>query len=81
VRPRDPRLQHEQVFEGIPVGPFVGRDAIGEASRARPPDDEIVPLDGDGTYAWPGRPEVPAGQLFLTERDSEIARLVIRYDR
>jgi hypothetical protein len=30
---------------------------------------------------WAGRPEVPAGQLFLTERDSEIARLVIRYDR
>ena len=26
-------------------------------------------------------PEVPAGQMFLTERDGEIARLVIRYDR
>ncbi len=28
-----------------------------------------------------GAPEVPAGQLFVTERDGEIARLVIRYDR
>ena len=71
----------ELVFEGIPVGPFVGRDAIAEAYRAQPPDDEIVLLDGDGTYAWAGQPEVPAGQLFLTERDGEIARLVIRYDR
>jgi steroid delta-isomerase len=71
----------ELSFEGIPVGPFVGRDAIGEAYRAQPPDDEIVLLDGDGTYAWAGQPEVPAGQLFLTERDGEIARLVIRHDR
>jgi steroid Delta-isomerase len=71
----------ELVFEGIPVGPFVGRDAIGEAYSAMPPDDEIVLLDGAGTYAWMKEPEVPAGQLFLTERDGKIARLVIRYDR
>jgi steroid delta-isomerase len=71
----------ELVFEGIPVGPFYGRDAIGEAYRAQPPDDEIVLLDGDGTYAWAKEPELPAGQLFLTERDGEIARLVVRYDR
>lgn len=71
----------ELVFEGIPVGPFVGRDAIAEAYRTQPPDDEIVLLDGDGTYAWATEPEVPAGQLFLEERDGEIARLVIRYDR
>ncbi len=71
----------ELVFEGIPVGPFVGRDAIAEAYRTQPPDDEIVLLDGDGTYAWGSEPDVPAGQLFLEERDGEIARLVIRYDR
>jgi steroid Delta-isomerase len=71
----------ELVFEGLPVGPFVGRKAIGEAYRAQPPDDEIVLLDGDGTYAWASAPEVPAGQMFLTEHDGEIARLVIRYDR
>ena len=71
----------ELVFEGIPVGPFSGRDAIGEAYAAMPPDGEIVLLDGDGTYAWAKEPEVPAGQMFLTERDGEIARLVIRYDR
>ena len=71
----------ELVFEGIPVGPFVGREAIGEAYRMQPPDDEIVLLDGDGTYAWASAPEVSAGRLFLTERDGEIARLIVRYDR
>ena len=71
----------ELVFEGIPVGPFAGREAIGEAYAAQPPDDEIVILDVDGTYAWAREPEVPAGRMFLTERDGEIARLVIRYDR
>jgi steroid delta-isomerase len=71
----------ELVFEGIPVGPFAGRDAIAEAYGAQPPDDEIVLLDGNGTYAWASAPQVPAGQMFLTERDGRIARLVIRYDR
>jgi steroid Delta-isomerase len=70
----------ELVFEGIPVGPFAGREAIGDAYAAQPPDDEIVLLDRDGTYAWGRKPEVPAGQIFLTEREGEIARLVIRYD-
>jgi steroid delta-isomerase len=70
----------ELVFEGIPVGPFRGREAIGQAYAAQPPDDEIVLLDGDGTYAWAKRPETTAGQMFLTERDGEIAKLVIRYD-
>jgi steroid Delta-isomerase len=68
-------------FEGIPVGPFAGRHAIAEAYRAQPPDDEIVLLDADGTYAWANEPEIPAGQMFLTERDGEIVRLVVRYDR
>jgi steroid Delta-isomerase len=71
----------ELVFDGIPVGPFVGREAIAEAYRVQPPDDEIVLLDDDGTYAWAGRPEIPAGRMFLTERDGEVARLVIRYER
>ena len=71
----------ELVFEGIPVGPFSGRDSIGEAYAEQPPDDQIVLLDRDGTYAWAKEPAVPAGQMFLTEHDGEIARLVIRYDR
>lgn len=71
----------ELVFEGIPVGPFSGRDAIAAAYAQQPPDDEIVLLAGDGTYAWAKEPTVPAGQMSLTERGGEIVRLVIRYDR
>lgn len=71
----------ELAFEGIPVGPFAGREAIAAAYAAQPPDDEIVLLDDDGTYAWAKEPETPAGQMLLTERAGEIARLVIRYDR
>ncbi len=71
----------ELLFDGVPVGPFRGREAISEAYAAQPPDDEIVLLDDDGTYAWAKEPETPAGQMLLTERDGEIARLVIRYDR
>lgn len=71
----------ELAFEGIPVGPFAGREAIAAAYAAQPPDDEIVLLDPDGTYAWATEPAVPAGRMFLTERDGRIARLVIRYDR
>ena len=43
-------------------------------------DFEVL-LDGDGSYARAKEPEIPAGQMFLTERDGEIAQLVIRYDR
>ena len=71
----------ELVFEGIPVGPFAGREAIGEAYAAQPPDDEIVLLDDDGTYAWAKEPETPAGRMFLTEREGKITHLRIRYDR
>jgi steroid Delta-isomerase len=77
----------ELVFEGIPVGPFRGREAIAAAYRAQQPDDEIVLLDvaqdGEGrlvaAYAWRRRPGVRAGALVLLPRDERIARLVIHY--
>jgi steroid Delta-isomerase len=31
----------ELAFEGVPVGPFRGRDAIAEAYRVQPPDDQL----------------------------------------
>jgi steroid Delta-isomerase len=63
----------ELEFVGIPVGPFAGREAIDEAYRTRPPDDELVLLErlGDlaAAYAWAADPTRPAGELHLEERD------------
>jgi hypothetical protein len=70
----------ELEFVGIPVGPFRGREAIGEAYRAQPPDDELVLLDGL-RYAWSREPERPAGELHLEERDGKIARIRVLYEQ
>ena len=74
-------------FEGVPVGPFEGRETIAEAYRAQPPDDEVLLLDtsqvGDETiagYAWAAEPERRAGEMRLTARDGRIARLVVTFD-
>jgi steroid delta-isomerase len=77
----------ELVFEGIPVGPFRGRAAIGAAYRLQPPDDELELLgvedDGQGgasgSYAWSERPGVVAGEVHVTTRGGRIARVLVRY--
>jgi steroid Delta-isomerase len=77
----------ELVFEGIPVGPFRGREAIAAAYRMQPPDDEIELLDAEqdsegrvvASYAWHRRPGIPAGTMVLETRDERIARLVVHY--
>ena len=77
----------ELAFEGIPVGPFHGREAIAAAYRAQPPDDEIelldIEQDGEGrviaSYAWRKVAGVRAGTLVLLPREERIARLVIYY--
>ena len=77
----------EMVFEGVPVGPFVGRDAIAQAYREQPPDDELDVLDirHDGHtfiagYAWRRRPDLRAGELRLTVHGALITRLVVTFD-
>ena len=73
----------EVEFVGIPVGPLRGRDAIGEAYRTQPPDDEIVVLEDRGAsavYAWSREPGRPAGELYIEERNGAIARLRILYE-
>ena len=75
------------VFEGIPVGPFRGREAIGAAYRLQPPDDELELLrvneDGhggaSGSYAWSERPSVVAGEVHVTARGGRIACVLVRY--
>ena len=77
----------ELVFQGVPAGPFVGRDAIAEAYRTQPPDDEVRLLgparEEDGAlvadYAW--APEgTRAGRMILTPRVGAIARLVVTFE-
>jgi hypothetical protein len=77
----------EMVFEGVPVGPFAGRQAIADAYAEQPPTDEVrllgVPRLEDcalvADYAWAadGR---RAGRMILTSRDGVIARLVVTFE-
>ena len=75
----------ELEFVGIPVGPFAGRDAIGEAYRMQPPDDELVLLEPRGdleaVYAWSKEPTRPAGELHLEERNGAITRIRVLYEQ
>jgi hypothetical protein len=73
-------------LEGVPAGPFAGRETITRAYREQPPDDEVRILGadqvGDETiagYAWAGDPDKRAGEMRLTERDGRIARLVVTF--
>jgi steroid Delta-isomerase len=80
-------LDAEMVFEGVPVGPFVGREAIADAYATRPPDDEVRllgTLRAEGAavvsdYAWANEGR-RAGRMILTGRDGLIARLVVTFD-
>ena len=77
----------EMTFQGVPVGPFAGREAIAEAYAQQPPDDEILLLgdrrvEGDTVetdYAW-AHEGTRAGRMILTARNGEIARLVVTFD-
>jgi steroid delta-isomerase len=78
----------EMEFRGVPAGPFHGRQAIAEAYRVQPPDDELRILeererDGrvEARYAWLAEPDVAAGELLLTAADGRIRELVVTFDR
>jgi steroid Delta-isomerase len=73
-------------FEGVPVGPFVGRDAIDAAYREQPPDDEIEILgseERDGVvvarYGWLRDEGRQAGEMLLTPRGDQIQKLVVTF--
>ena len=80
--------QAEMEFRGVPVGPFVGRDAIAAAYREQPPDDELRVLEQrrvngrvEARYAWLAEPDIAAGEMFLTPEDGSIRKLVVTFDR
>ena len=77
----------ELVFEGVPAGPFSGREAIAAAHAAQPPDDQVVTLrvdDGEDAvaalYAWRRAPALVAGRMVVTSRDGAIARLLVTFE-
>ena len=74
-------------FEGVPVGPFRGRDEIRAAYESRPPDDEVevrnLRSEGDRTvadYGWLADEGVRAGELRVTWEDELIRELVITFE-
>lgn len=79
----------EMEFRGIPVGPFVGKDAIAAAYREQPPDDELRVLEEreaeagvvEARYAWLADPAVAAGEMFFTVEGGLIRKLVVTFDR
>jgi steroid Delta-isomerase len=95
VRSRDwaPMLQQfadtaEIEFRGVPVGPFVGKEAIAAAYREQPPDDQLRVLEVrerggrvEARYAWLADPDVAAGEMLLTPEGGVIGKLVVTFDR
>jgi hypothetical protein len=74
-------------FEGVPVGPFRGREEIRAAYEVQPPDDEVeirnVRSDGDRTladYGWKADDGVRAGELRVTWEGGLIRELVITFE-
>ena len=77
----------EMHFAGAPAGPFYGREAIGEAYREQPPDDEIEIFDSEerdgeivARYAWLRDEGRQSGEMRLTPRDGRIQKLVVTFD-
>jgi len=77
----------ELAFEGVPLGPFRGRNEIAAAYREQPPDDEVVIFGveaGDGTvvarYGWFREPGKQAGRMLVTPRDGKIANLTVTFE-
>jgi RimJ/RimL family protein N-acetyltransferase len=77
----------ELVFEGVPVGPFEGRNEIAAAYRAKPPDDEVVIFaveEEEGRlvvrYGWLRETGKEAGTMFVTPRAGKIERLLVTFD-
>jgi hypothetical protein len=65
-------------FEGMPAGPFRGREEIAGAYRAQPPDDGPDSLEV--SYAWSIAPDHRAGTMMIERRGDLITRLVVRFE-
>jgi RimJ/RimL family protein N-acetyltransferase len=77
----------ELTFDGVPVGPFQGREEILSAYRERPPDDEVVVFDAlqeddlvVASYGWLREPGKVAGRMLMTPRGDRVAKLVVTFE-
>jgi hypothetical protein len=75
-----------QTFTGLPLGPFVGRDAIAAAYAAHPPSSPMKlvgsSVDGDtytGHFVWADAPDT-GGVFVFTLRGDLIATLDVTLD-
>ena len=76
----------EMHFEGVPAGPFIGREAIEAAYREQPPDDEVEILGSEerggvviARYAWRRDEGKQAGEMRLHPRNGRISKLVVTF--
>ena len=74
-------------FEGVPVGPFAGRQEIAAAYDAQPPDDEVVIFGTEESggevvarYGWLKEPSKQAGRMLVTSRAGKIQRLIVTFE-
>lgn len=77
----------ELLFEGVPAGPFRGREAIAAAYVEQPPDDQIVTLRAEengsyvtALYAWRAAPATVAGRMILAPADGSVGRLLVTFE-
>ena len=72
-------------FQGIDFGPFGSAEAILQAFRDRPPDDELVvgavrttgERIAEATYAWASAPSKSAGRLRITAQRGLVSAIRI----
>ena len=74
----------EMSFVNVPIGPFRGRQAIGDAYRQSPPDDTMTVVDQsardggiDAAFRWSSG---GTGSMFVRWADGLVTDLQITFD-
>jgi RimJ/RimL family protein N-acetyltransferase len=77
----------ELEFDGVPVGPFMGRAQIVAAYETQPPDDEVVVFSTHPddervvvSYGWLREPGKVAGRMLVTPAGDRIRKLVVTFE-
>ena len=73
-------------FDGLPIGPFVGRNAIAEAYATQPPSDTMAligmrVLGNDSVIAAFEWDAGGTGHMYLRFRGRQVAELAIEFGR